>query len=63
MKKTLSEWIEWADNKPTTSTDTLINHVKWCKTHELAWASRTGQPVNYDQEITLIRPRTIRKTK
>ena len=64
MKKTLGEWIEWADNQPTTSTDTLIKYVGWCKSHEQLHALRTGLPVNYDQKITfthekdLLKPRT-----
>lgn len=55
MRKTLSEWIEWADNKPTTSTDILVKKVCVWKTHEheQLHALRTGLPVNYDQKITI----------
>jgi len=61
MRKTLSEWIEWADNQPTD--DLLVEHVRQVNAHEDAHRKISGLPTNYDQEITLAKPRTIRKTK
>ena len=61
MRKTLSEWIEWAYNQPTD--DLLVEHVRQVNAHEDAHRKISGLPTNYDQEITLAKPRTIRKTK
>jgi len=69
MRKTLSEWIEWADTEPTLGTSiadgewVLVEYVRQVNAHEDAHRKMSGLPTNYDQKITLVKPRTIRKTK
>ena len=59
MKKTLSEWIEWAETATTHEEKrewVLVEYVQQVVGHEDAHRRITGQPTDYDQEITLVSP-------
>jgi len=59
MKKTLNEWLEWADDNPAYKTGEAT--IGRCADGEwvlVEYAKQISPDKTYDQKITLVKPRT-----